>query len=385
MRQLITTLSILVFTFSFVFAQEEPIVLENSSFEDMPRHSRQPRNWYDCGFPNESPPDTQPGQFDVTQVANDGDSYMGLVVRENDTWEMVAQRLSAPLEGGKCYEFSIFLSRSELYLSPTKDDTLAMKNHTTPVKLRIWGGSGYCSKSELLAESSLVINTRWLEYNFKFEPKSTHMYILFEAFYKTPTLFPYNGNILIDNASPIFPVDCDVETPEPPADEPVVVNTPVQEPEVSPSVPADVTTTPANPGPQPKQPKILAELDRTNLRKGQTIRIEKLYFPMDESSFTEDSYEVLNEIYDFLSFNSDVKVEIGGHTNTIPAHDYCDQLSTSRAKAVVDFLIAKGIDDDRLQYRGYGKRNPIAKNDRHNMAARRKNQRVEIKILGFDG
>jgi outer membrane protein OmpA-like peptidoglycan-associated protein len=60
-------------------------------------------------------------------------------------------------------------------------------------------------------------------------------------------------------------------------------------------------------------------------------------------------------------------------------------LSTDRAKAVVDFLISKGIDDDRLVYNGYGKRNPIAKNDKQSMAARRKNQRVEIKILGFDG
>ncbi|MCR9287153.1 MAG: OmpA family protein [Bacteroidetes bacterium] len=384
MRQFIITLSLLAFVTTFVFGQEEPILLENASFEDMPRHSRQPRNWYDCGFPNESPPDTQPGQFDVTQLAIDGDSYMGLVVRENDTWEMVAQRLSAPLEGDKCYEFSIFLSRSELYLSPTKDDTLAMKNHTTPVKIRIWGGSGYCSKSELLAESSLVINTRWLEYNFKFEPKSTHMYILFEAFYKTPTLFPYNGNILIDNASPIFPVDCDVDTPKPPVDEPIVdqpiIDKPAVEQVTTPPVVINEPSTPPS-----NKPKILEELDRTNLRTGQKIRIEKLYFPMDEASFTTDSYDVLTEIYDFLSYNQDVKVEIGGHSNTIPDHDYCDRLSTDRAKAVVDFLISKGIDDDRLVYKGYGKRNPIAKNDKQSMAARRKNQRVEIKILGFDG
>ncbi len=381
MRPIITTLSFLLCLSTFLHGQDEPIFLNNPSFEDMPRHSHQPIGWYDCGFPGESKPDTQPGAFDVTKAATDGDTYLGMVVRDNDTWEMVAQRLSAPIQSGQCYEFSIYLARSELYLSGTRDDTIP-KNHTTPAKLRIWGGSGYCSKAELLAESSLIINTRWLEYNFKFEPKRTHTYILFEAFYKTPTLFPYNGNIILDNASPIIPVPCDVDTPsivDEPVEDPVEPAGQTQEP---PSTPPVVTTPPS---PEPKKETILPELDRTTLRQGQTIRIEKLYFPMDESTFTDDSYDVLTEIFDFLQSNDDVVVEIGGHTNTVPEHNYCDRLSTERAKAVVDFLILKGIERDRLQFKGYGKRQPIVRNDRYNMDARRKNQRVEIKILGFNG
>ena len=228
MHRFITCLLVFIFSYVFVFGQE-PIYLENPSFEDMPRHSRQPRGWYDCGYPGESPPDTQPGQFDVTQLPHDGDSYLGLVVRENETWERVSQQLSAPLEAGKCYEFSIYLSRSELYLSPTKADSLSMKNHISPIKLRIWGGSGWCTRGELLAESSLVINMRWLEYNFKFEPKETHSSIILEAFYRTPTLFLYNGNILIDDASPIIPVDCD--DPDAPT---LADNTPIEEPKPAP-------------------------------------------------------------------------------------------------------------------------------------------------------
>lgn len=375
----ITLLSFLFFT-SLLHGQDEPVFLNNPSFEDMARHSHQPIGWYDCGFPNESKPDTQPGSFDVTKPAKDGDTYLGMVVRDNDTWEMVGQRLSGPLQSGQCYEFSIYIARSELYLSGTKEDTIP-KNHTTPAKLRIWGGSGYCSKAELLAESSMIINTRWLEYNFKFEPKRTHTYIVFEAFYRTPTLFPYNGNILLDNASPIIPVPCDVDTPT------LADNTPKPKPEAKPTPP---TPKPPKPAPTPTQPepqkeKILADLDRTKIRQGQTIRIEKLYFPMDKSTFTEESFDVLTEIFDFLSSNNDVVVEIGGHTNTIPEHTYCDDLSTRRAKAVVDYLILKGIDRSRLEFKGYGKRQPIVRNDRYNMDARRKNQRVEIKILGFNG
>jgi outer membrane protein OmpA-like peptidoglycan-associated protein len=74
-----------------------------------------------------------------------------------------------------------------------------------------------------------------------------------------------------------------------------------------------------------------------------------------------------------------VHIEIGGHTNNIPPDEYCDRLSTARAKAVANFLYQKGIEQSRISYKGYGKRNPIASN--RSAAGRRKNQRVEIKIL----
>ncbi|MGB1121726.1 MAG: OmpA family protein, partial [Saprospiraceae bacterium] len=59
----------------------------------------------------------------------------------------------------------------------------------------------------------------------------------------------------------------------------------------------------------------------------------------------------------------------------------CDRLSTSRAKAVVNYLTNKGIAPSRLSYKGYGKRKPITTNE--TKAGRAKNQRVEIKITSF--
>jgi outer membrane protein OmpA-like peptidoglycan-associated protein len=56
-------------------------------------------------------------------------------------------------------------------------------------------------------------------------------------------------------------------------------------------------------------------------------------------------------------------------------------LSSARAKAVADYLIAKGISRERIQYRGYGKRQPIDTNE--TPEGRRRNQRVEIKIISF--
>ncbi|MBT8230816.1 MAG: OmpA family protein, partial [Bacteroidia bacterium] len=133
---------------------------------------------------------------------------------------------------------------------------------------------------------------------------------------------------------------------------------------------------------RPSNEKILAELDRKTVKKGQRIKIDKLYFEADTTSIGVESYQVLNEVYEFLNDNTDIIVEIGGHTNGIPPHTYCDKLSQARAEAVAKYLINKGIDSERVQSKGYGKRRPISSNSTDE--GRKKNQRVEIRIISMD-
>ena len=127
--------------------------------------------------------------------------------------------------------------------------------------------------------------------------------------------------------------------------------------------------------------KYLPDLAIDKIKVGQTLKINHLYFESDSSDVTEVSFEVLDELYDFLSTNQNVAIEIGGHTNNIPSHEYCDNLSSARAENVAQYLYVKGIHQDRIGHKGYGKRNPIATNE--SLAGRRKNQRVEIKILSI--
>ncbi|HNO18057.1 MAG TPA: OmpA family protein [Saprospiraceae bacterium] len=134
-------------------------------------------------------------------------------------------------------------------------------------------------------------------------------------------------------------------------------------------------------GTDPRENKILKSLDKDKIKVGQSIRIEKLFFKSDSSNIDSSSFQVLQEVYDFLVTNPKVKVEIGGHTNGQPPHEYCDKLSASRARSVRDFIIGKGISPDRVTFRGYGKRYPIATND--TKAGRALNQRVEIKIISL--
>ncbi len=322
----------------------DTIHLRNGSFEDIPGHSQGVRGWIDCGFPGETAPDVQP--FKSNQVAawgqlipaEDGETYLGMVVRDNDTYERVCQRLNQPLQNGNCYSFSIYLTSSDHYISQSHK-TRQLANYIKPAVLRIWGGNEYCDRSELLAESETIDNKEWIKFDFEFHPQGSYAYIMLEAFYKTPTLIVYNGNVLLDQSSPIIQIPC-------PGDEPLLamVDEEEQMPEVRPKqstnpqkvviqkAEPEVTEDPVETSSVPQRPqdRVLKTLDRRKLKKGQTIRIENLYFEADTAAIDTTSYQVLEEIAYFLSQNRDIIVEIGGHTNGMPSEEYCNSLSTAR-------------------------------------------------------
>ncbi len=216
------------------FCQEMVVIqLQNPSFEDYPRagavEGRGPSRWYDCGIAGESAPDIHPAVppekyfFEVSTPAHDGKTYLGLVVRSNETYEAIGQRLSKPLKKGKAYSFGLHLAQSPVYMSPAKKGSEELSNYNTPVKIKIWGGNGYCNQGELLDESKVISHSDWKQYQFRFEPKKDHTFIRIEAYWKTPVPIPYRGNVLIDNATSIFEVPIDKPSePLPGAEAPLV-------------------------------------------------------------------------------------------------------------------------------------------------------------------
>jgi outer membrane protein OmpA-like peptidoglycan-associated protein len=127
--------------------------------------------------------------------------------------------------------------------------------------------------------------------------------------------------------------------------------------------------------------KILSQLKMDKVAVGKILNIEDLSFKADSSIILASSYKVLDEITSFLQSNKSLKIEVGGHTNTIPSHEYCDKLSQARAESVARYFYSKGIEKDRIIPKGYGKRNPILTGN--TAEARQKNQRVEIKFLAI--
>jgi len=406
---------VLLFTWSNdANAQGKSIKLKNPSFNGTPQIGARILNWYNCGSPTETPPDIQPNLdpfgtsfFGVTQKAYKDSTYLGMVVRDNDTYEAVGQRLRYPLEVGKCYEFNMHLSRSKIYFrSHDGDDVIAINpdkkpgNMDQPVIVRIWGGSGYCGKNELLAESDLIKNTIWKKYKFRFEPKEKIGFIMIEAYFKIPTVFAYNGNVLIDNLSDIVPVPCGDEPEQPIEPEEALASidkVPIPDKKINQKPEPEEPSTPEvkeydyveskpkveSSKPKKKKEKTLQGLERSELRRGQTIKIDRLYFEVDDSTINSVSYAALDELYDFMQVHKGVTFEIRGHTDGSCDDVFCDKLSLARAKAVVQYLVRKGVSNRRLKYEGYGKRRPIASNKY--ASGRKKNRRVEVKILSLDG
>ena len=113
--------------------------------------------------------------------------------------------------------------------------------------------------------------------------------------------------------------------------------------------------------------------------KGKTIILDQINFMADSTDVTKESLPTLNELLDLLKTHPTLKIEIGGHTNTIPPHDYCDKLSTARAKKMAEYFYRQGIPTERITYKGYGKRKPLTNSTTEE--GRRLNQRVEIVVL----
>lgn len=111
---------------------------------------------------------------------------------------------------------------------------------------------------------------------------------------------------------------------------------------------------------------------------GTVVTLNNVFFDFDKSELRPESHVELDKLADFLK-GSSIRVEIGGHTDDQGTDEYNDRLSESRAKAVRDYLVARGIPADRLEYKGYGKRKPVA--DNSSETGRAANRRTEFKIV----
>jgi outer membrane protein OmpA-like peptidoglycan-associated protein len=125
--------------------------------------------------------------------------------------------------------------------------------------------------------------------------------------------------------------------------------------------------------------KNIPELTAGRIRNGQAIRVEQLQFDIDSINIKASFKPILDEVFDFLTDNPGIVVEVGGHTNGLCQDEFCIRLSTARAKSVAEYLINRGIDAKRVLFKGYGRTIPIATNS--TPEGRQKNQRVEIKIV----
>jgi outer membrane protein OmpA-like peptidoglycan-associated protein len=125
----------------------------------------------------------------------------------------------------------------------------------------------------------------------------------------------------------------------------------------------------------------LAELnapaDEQAVEAIEAIDLQGIEFDVNEATIRPESIAILDNAADVLTKFPSVNFEIGGHTDTTGNADSNQRLSEARARAVLDYLVGKGIAADRLTAVGFGETKPLASPENTD-ADKQRNRRIEF-------
>ena len=110
-----------------------------------------------------------------------------------------------------------------------------------------------------------------------------------------------------------------------------------------------------------------------------TTASKKVEFETSRATLRTSSYETLDKIVSIMNQYPSYNLEVAGHTDSIGDSAGNQKLSENRAKSCKDYLVRKGISASRINFVGYGEKQPIA--DNRYKAGRSQNRRVEFRLL----
>ena len=133
-------------------------------------------------------------------------------------------------------------------------------------------------------------------------------------------------------------------------------------------------------GPVTQDPKTSGCPKSVRVEGKQIVILQQVQFATGSDVIERASYDLLGQVAGVLKSRPEiVRVAVDGHTDNVGAERSNLSLSRRRAAAVMRWLIEHGVDERRLEARGFGPRRPIASNDTDE--GRAKNRRVEFQIL----
>ncbi len=104
--------------------------------------------------------------------------------------------------------------------------------------------------------------------------------------------------------------------------------------------------------------------------------LNSVLFDLNQATIKPAFYPELDKVVTILNSQSGLGIELEGHTCNLGSDAHNMKLSEKRAKAVMDYLVSKGIDKSRLSAKGYGETKPTQSNDTDE--GRQANRRVQI-------
>jgi flagellar motor protein MotB len=125
---------------------------------------------------------------------------------------------------------------------------------------------------------------------------------------------------------------------------------------------------------------VIKRIPLSPVQVGEKLQLSNIFYEFDSWDLKKESISELNKLYELLSDNKDIVIEIGGYTDSIGSNQYNMTLSEHRAKSVVNYLTERGVALERLKFKGYGSTSPIGNNVTNQ--GRMLNRRTEVKIIG---
>lgn len=109
------------------------------------------------------------------------------------------------------------------------------------------------------------------------------------------------------------------------------------------------------------------------------VVLKNIFFDPNKFDIKAESETELNEVVQLMKDNPTLHIQINGHTDNTGKSADNKTLSENRAKAVTNYLVAHGIAQGRLLFKGFGDAQPVA--DNATPEGKAKNRRTELTVV----
>ena len=130
---------------------------------------------------------------------------------------------------------------------------------------------------------------------------------------------------------------------------------------------------------------LLANIELRKATVGSTFKVENIFYDLSSAEIRADAAEALDGLALVLKDNPSILVELGSHTDSRGEAAYNAELSQRRAQSAVNYLVVRGVDQARIQAKGYGEAeltNDCSDGVECTPGQHQMNRRTEIKVLG---
>lgn len=126
---------------------------------------------------------------------------------------------------------------------------------------------------------------------------------------------------------------------------------------------------------------------REPIKEGTVILLENIYYDFNKSAIRKGAAQDLEALAQLMNSYPSMQIELGAHTDSRGTHEYNLDLSLRRADSAKEFLLQRGVAENRIRAVGYGEtqlRNHCKDEVDCDENEHRLNRRTEVKVLNID-